>query len=59
MKIVITDYATSDLDIASPFIVNEDLWIIPYGAPYFALNAAFAIVLCLNWESAKKIYNQL
>ena len=42
------------LDNSQSFYLNEDLWIIPYGAPYFALNAAFAIVLCLKLGISKK-----
>ncbi|HQM03576.1 MAG TPA: UDP-N-acetylmuramoyl-L-alanyl-D-glutamate--2,6-diaminopimelate ligase [Candidatus Cloacimonas sp.] len=30
------------------FYLNEDLWVLPYGAPHFALNSAFAIVLGLK-----------
>ncbi len=30
------------------FYLNSDLWILPYGAPHYALNAAFAIVLGLK-----------
>ena len=30
------------------FYLNEDLWVLPYGVPHFALNSAFAIVLGLK-----------
>ena len=36
------------------FYLNEDLWILPYEAPYFALNAAFTIVLCLKLGISKE-----
>lgn len=36
------------------FYLNEDLWILPYSAPYYAINAAFAIVLGLKLGIDKK-----
>ena len=30
------------------FYLNEDLWFLPYGAPHYAINSAFAIVLGLK-----------
>lgn len=33
------------IEIINLFYLNEDLWVLPYGVPHFALNSAFAIVL--------------